>query len=395
MKIAIIHEMLIKLGGAERVLEVLMQAYPEADVYTLMYDAEKVGSVFPKAKIHCTGPAQWLFQYTQKPRWSLPLMPFSIWQIDVSGYDIVISSSSGFAHWVWVNTKYTVQNTQKRPIHICYCHSPARYLWDWTEEIQNEIFTKYKIHSTKYTVIHSLKLLGIPFVKLLLWWLRRVDLRASKSPDVYIANSQEVQERIKKYYGRESEVIWPPIDVEKYTLVDRSLPSKSIYYVITSALTPFKRVDIPVRVLSELGIPLKIIGAGDQRRELEQLAGPAVEFLWRISDQEVLEIYAGARGFLMPQKEDAGMAPIEAMVAGLPVFGQRAGGLIESNIDGITGRFFDEESDESFREAFLQFHDEITNQKYDDSMIFRRHVQRYNTNIFLEKIRKIIDASTE
>lgn len=248
--------------------------YPEADVYTLMYDEEKVGKVFPKEKIHCTGPAQWLFQLTKKPRASLPLMTFSVSGIDLSEYDLIISSSSGFAHGVNLANK---KKGKKAPFHICYCHSPARYLWDWTGQVQSEM-----------------KSLVRPLVRALFAVLRKIDLQASQSPDIYIANSREVQARIQKYYKRDSMIIYPPVDIARFQVGETPVSQRS-FYVITSALTPFKRVDIPVRVLSNLRIPLKIIGAGAQAEELKQLAGPTVEFLGRLSDEEVAEVYKRAR----------------------------------------------------------------------------------------------------
>lgn len=251
-----------------------MQMYPEADVYTLMYDEEKVGSVFPREKIHCTGPAQWLYKLTKKPRASLPLMTFSVAGIDLSQYDVVLSSSSGFAHGVNLARK---QRGHKSPFHICYCHSPARYLWDWTNQVQAEMKTLFR-----------------PLVRLLFTVLRKIDLQASHSPDVYIANSREVQERIQKYYKRDSVIIYPPVDVARFT-PGYTPVSERIFYVLTSALTPFKRVDIPVRVFSKLGIPLKIIGSGAQSEELKALAGPSIEFLGRLSDEEVTEVYKEAR----------------------------------------------------------------------------------------------------
>lgn len=373
MKIAIVHEMLIKLWGAERVLEEFMKMYPEADIFTLMYDEEKVGIVFPKEKIHCTWPAQWLYNLTKKPRASLPLMTFSVSEINLSGYDLIISSSSWFAHGVWRDTKYKIQNTKNRPFHICYCHSPARYLWDWTEQVQSEIKTLFR-----------------PLVRLLFSVLRKIDLQASQSPDIYIANSKEVQDRIQKYYKRDSIIIYPPVDIARFKAGEHLISQKS-FYVITSALTPFKRVDIPIRVLSKLGIPLKIIGAGAQEEELKKLAGPSVEFLGRLSDEDVVEVYKEARWFLMPQKEDAGIAPIEAMAAGLPVFGQAAGWLLETNIDGVTGEFFPEETDESFEKWFLKFHQNVQSWKYDNAADIISHAQQFWVEAFRESFSKLVD----
>ncbi len=201
-------------------------------------------------------------------------MTFSVSGIDLSGYDLVISSSSGFAHGVNLTNK---QKGKKLPFHICYCHSPARYLWDWSEQVQSEM-----------------KSLVRPLVRALFAVLRKIDLQASQSPDMYIANSREVQARIQKYYKRDSIIIYPPVDIVRFQVGDISVSQRS-FYVITSALTPFKRVDIPVRVLSKLEIPLKIIGSGAQVDELRELAGPSVEFLGRLSDEEVVEVYKQAR----------------------------------------------------------------------------------------------------
>lgn len=347
--------------------------YPEADIFTLMYDEEKVGKTFPKEKIHCTGPAQWLYRLTRKPRASLPLMTFSVSGIDLSEYDLVISSSSGFAHGVNLINK---QRGKKTPFHICYCHSPARYLWDWTEQVQSEM-----------------KVLFRPLVRAMFAVLRKIDLQASQSPDMYIANSREVQARIQKYYKRDSLIIYPPVNTEKYKVQSTKYKvSERDFYVITSALTPFKRVDIPVRVLSRLGIPLKIIGSGAQADELRELAGSSVVFLGRLSDEEVVEVYKQARGFLMPQKEDAGIAPIEAMAAGLPVFGQAAGGLLETNIDGVTGEFFPEETDESFEEGFIRFHKNVGEGRYDDAEKITAHVAQFGVEAFREKIQELISS---
>ncbi len=425
MKIAIVHEMLIKFWGAERVLLELMKLYPEADIFTLMYDEKKIGDVFAKEKIQCTWPAQWLFKVTGKPRVSLPLMPASVRTIDLTGYDLVISSSSGFAHGVWAklkekkekikekrdgiwnisdNDKQSTINNQQL-IHICYCHSPARYLWDATDEVQAELGIKQekreKRKEKRGGFISSVKRIILwPLVRLLFSWLRSVDLRASKSPDIYIANSREVQGRIQKYYQRDSVILWPPVDTlrfaqmnnEKWTMKNDGWVkiSEREFYVVTSALTPFKQVDRVIRVMNRLNIPLNIIGDGAQRGELEKIAGKTIEFLWKISDEEVVGVYQQARGFLMSQKEDAGIAPLEALAGGVPVFGLAKGGLLEVNIDGVTGRFFPEETDESFERGFLEFDHEIGEGRYDDSAPLVARAREFDVPKFLVGFQEIV-----
>lgn len=394
MKIAIIHEMLIKLWGAERVLLEIIKMYPEADVFTLMYDEKKVGDIFPKNKIRCDTPAQTLFSLTGKPRLSLPLMPLSVKKIDLTGYDLVISSSSGFAHWVRLQQRAKRKKQKEGFFHICYCHSPARYLWDATEEAQRELGVKVQKTKSKKQrggfYWYLKQILVWPLVRWLFWWLRRVDLRASRSPDIYIANSREVQGRIQQYYNRDSTILWPPVETARFSVGPIHLSQRN-YYVLTSALTPFKKVDRVIRVMNKLGINLKIIGDGAQREELQKIAWKNIEFLGRISDEEVPRVYMNARWFLMPQKEDAGIAPLEAMAAGVPVFWLAQWGLLETNIDGVTGRFFHEETDESFEKWFLIFHREIGEGKYDNSETMIVQAKKFDTLNFQRWFREVVD----
>lgn len=360
----------------------LMKMYPEADIFTLMYDEKKVGSIFPKNRIWCNTPAQTLFSLTGKPRLSLPLMPASVKKINLTGYDLVISSSSGFAHGV------SVDPDRLYATHICYCHSPARYLWDATEEVQAQLGVN-KAENAGDVLSKIKSALGGPIVRSLFDHLRTIDLEASKKPHLYIANSAEVHRRIEQYYHRDSLILWPPVQTSQFTI--GSIPvSKRQYYVVTSALTPFKQVDRVIRVMTQMGLPLRIIGDGAQKVDLQKIAGKNIEFLGRISDEEVIKVYMNARGFLMPQKEDAGIAPLEAMAAGVPVFGLGKGGLLETNIDGVTGRFFAEETDESFLAGFQQFDHEIGEGRYDTGAVFQEHIQKYNTENFCREFQKIV-----
>ncbi len=380
MKIAIVHEMLIKLWGAERVLEELMWLFPEAHVYTFMYNEKKVWKVFPREKIIYKTLAQLCYKVTRFPRASLPFMAFSAWQIDLSGYDLVISSSSWFAH--------SIRTGQAR--HICYCHSPARYLWDWTDEVQKEIgVSKDGGKGGKRVISFLKKYIAWPGVRILFSLLRKRDLRASKKPDLYIANSGEVQWRIKKYYHRESVVLWPPVNTSRFEVGD-TLVSQRDFYVITSALTPFKNIDRMIRVCNSLKLPLHIIGSGAQEPFLREIAWPTITFLGRLSDEEVVRVYRQARAFLMPQKEDAGIAPIEAMSAGIPVFWLAEWGLLEVNIDGVTGRFFPEETDESCAKNLQIFHEEIQEGKYDHPEIIWKQAEKFDEKYFREDFLKLI-----
>lgn len=371
--------MLIKFWGAERVLLELIWLFPDADIFTLLYDEKKMQAFFPGKQIHCIGPAQWLFCLTGKPRWSLPLMPASVRKIDLSGYDVVISSSSGFAHGVM---------TTGQTKNICYYHSPARYLWDATDEVQAELgvsWGKWQKNIFWYIKAH----VGGFFVRGLFHQLRKYDLKASKKPHFVIANSEEVRKRIQTYYHRDALILWPPVDTHRFSV--GSIPvSQRTQYVLTSALTPFKRVDRVVRVMTRLGMQVQIIGDGKERQSLEKIAGKNIQFLGRVSDSELVEIYKSARGFLMPQKEDAGIAPLEAMAAGVPVYWFGHGWLLETNIDGVTGRFYSEDTDESFEAWFLRFHQEISQGKYDNSSFLIERAREFDGAHFRESFQRII-----
>lgn len=378
MKIAIVHEMLIKLWGAERVLQELIEMYPGADVFTLMYDEKKVSSIFPKNRVWYNTPAQTVFDVSGKPRLALPLMPMSVRKINLDGYDLVISSSSWFAHGV------TVPPGVK---HICYCHSPARYLWDATDEVQKEI----GVQGGGDDILSKIKIsVWWPLVKKLFSQLRSWDTKVAQTQKLYIANSGEVQKRITAYYHRDSVVLWPPVDTGRFSSGPIRISQRN-YFVVTSALTPFKQVDRVIRVMNKLSINLKIIGDGAQRAELQKLAWKTIEFLGRISDEEVARVYMNARWFLMPQKEDAGIAPLEAMAAGVPVFWLAQWGLLETNIDGVTGRFFHEETDENFEKLFLEFDHEIGDGTYDDAVPLTTQTGRFNSEHFRKGFQEIVE----
>lgn len=195
------------------------------------------------------------------------------------------------------------------------------------------------------------------------------------------------------YYHRDALVLWPPVETSRFSPGPKPVSQRE-YYIVTSALTPFKRVDRAVRVLSKLQIPVKIIGDGKEKEGLQKIAGKTVEILGRISDEALVSIYLNARGFLMPQKEDAGIAPIEAMASGVPVFGFGQGGLLETNIDWITWRFYPEDTDESFEKGFLAFHQEIGQGKYDNPSLLIERAKEFDEAKFRETFQRYLEIKT-
>jgi len=310
MKIAILHEMLIKKWGAEKVVSALLDIFPSAHLYTLMYDETRVWNDFKKSQIHpsCFSlPSQRLYRLTKKQRFSLPLMKRSVEKLDFSDYEYVIVSSSGFAHGLqtWDATKT-----------IVYYHAPARYMWDWTHEYRKEISMNRGIRWYLYG----------RFMK----WLRIWDYEVSQNNDILLANSQTTQKRIQKYYRRESEIVFPPIETERFAktltqpLHPNSLPFQGkgstykSYYIILSALTEFKRLDIAIKAFKKLPENnLLIIWEGEYRWELKRLAWDTenISFTGAQYGDDLVSLVQHSLGLIFPGEEDFGIVPIEVMAA--------------------------------------------------------------------------------
>jgi glycosyltransferase involved in cell wall biosynthesis len=318
MKIAIVHDMLIKLGGAENVLSDLLELYPEADLFTLIYDEDRVGSMFPRERVKFVPKiAQRIYNIFKKQYLCLPFLARAVEALDLSDYDVVISSSNSFAHGCL---------TKPETLHVVYYHSPARYLWDYTHQYERDMSGSKGIKAMLFKIANWTILKPL-FVKLRQW-----DYMAGQRHDIAIANAREVQARIAKYYRRESQVIYPAVYTDKFDIGPAALADRS-YYFIVGALTEFKKVDLAIKACNDLGYPLVIIGSGDQEAYLRSIAGPTIQILGRRPDSEKVEYLRNARGFILAGKEDFGITPIEAMAAGVPVFGLRAGGLLETNVE--------------------------------------------------------------
>lgn len=355
MKIALVHEMLTKLGGAERVLKTLTEMYPKSPIYTLLHDKEKTDEWFKGKKIHPSylqAYYKWL-----NPKWMLSKMPKAIEQFDFRNYDVVISSSSAFAHGI---------KTGKDVKHICYCHSPMRYAWDYTHE-----YAKDYSPLMKYLIAKKLNM------------IRQWDFRTADRADKIIANSKHVQKRIEKYWRKKSDVIYPPVDVGRF----KAKRDHEDYFLIVSALTPFKRIDLAVRAFNKLGRKLIIIGDGAQRKILEDMAKDNIEFLGRKEDGVVRDYFENCRAFVFPGEEDFGITPVEAMAAGKPVLAYGVGGVVESVQEGVSGEFFHEQNPESIIHGMTKL---MLNEKNYDYRKIRRIAEEFGGEIFEDKIKKVL-----
>jgi glycosyltransferase involved in cell wall biosynthesis len=289
-------------------------------------------------------------------------MPAAVESHNLMDFDLVISSASSFAKGII---------TRPGSIHICYCHTPTRYLWNDSHNYLKELKVNYLIK----------KLLPITVYKLRVW-----DRLAADRVDWFIANSQTVRQRIKKYYGRDSEVVYPPVEVDKFCLSGN--PKK--YYLAGGRLVPYKRIDLAVRAFSRLGIPLKIFGIGPERKYLKRLAKSNVEFLGRVSDEEKARLYSDCIAYLNPQEEDFGITAVEAMASGRPVIAYRRGGATETVVEGVTGEFFDEQIWEDLADRILRFKP----QSY-DSIKIRQHAEQFSSETFKSRMAEFINKVYE
>ncbi len=349
MKIAIIHDFLTKLGGAERVLHAICDLYPDAPIFTLLYDEKGTCGQF-KDKNIVTSNLQNLPAIIRKPKFLLSKYPKAIEEFDLSKYDLVISSSNSFAHGV-----ITKPNT----LHLCYCHSPMRYAWDWSHEYLKENNLGYGIKGL--------------YVRSLMHKIRIWDRVSADRVDSWIANSENVKERIKKYYLKDSTVIYPPVSTNDIPLREK----KEDFFLVVSRLEPYKKVDLVVETFNKRKDKLVVIGSGSQLSNLKAIANKNIEFLGWQKDEDVYNKMGLAKGYIFSGEEDFGIAPLEAMAAGTPVIAYNKGGVKESVIAGETGLFFDEQSIKSLNSALDRF-----NETSYDSAKCRKRAEQFSLDEF-------------
>lgn len=365
-KVAIVHDWLTTMGGAEPTVLALHKLFPNAPIYTSVYDRDNMPA-FHDIDVRTT------YLQTRIPkflRYTHVLWPvlraFAFRKLDLSEFDIIISSSSAEAK--------AVRKTRPGQVHIAYIHTPIRYYWSHYEEFKREftfgIFTP---------IIR-------PVIPVFVRWMRKLDLESVKDIDVFIANSTVTQERIKKYYKKQSTVVYPPVNVARFTPPPSSIRSG---YVLWGRHVPYKRFDLAIEACNRLGATLTVIGNGSDTARLKKMAGPTIHFTGRISDEE-LETYAHAsQAFLFPNEEDFGISAVEAMSAGLPVIAYAKGGALDIVQEGETGIFFHKQTVDALMKAIEKC----------ETLSFRpatlhRKAKRFDASLFATKIQKIIaDAS--
>jgi len=355
-KIAIVHDFLVQYGGAERVLEVISEMFPEAPIYTLLYDKEKIGDSFRNREIRTSYLQKFPKFLRNRYQWLLPFFMVAPETFDLRDFDLVISSTGA-----WSKGIITRLNT----VHISYLHSPMRFVWENSEKY----FSQFPISNFQFPKF---------FIRFLNSYVRIWDKLASERPDYLIANSKYTQSRIQKYYRRNSTVIYPPAFDESrimnYKSCSRPLPNplpkgeeeKEKYFLMVSRLSPYKKVDLAVEAFNKLGLPLVIIGEGKQKKYLEKIAKENIKIIGRVKDNELADYYANAKAFIFPADDDFGLTMVEAMSYGIPVVAYKKGGALEIVQEGITGEFFDAQTPEVLADGVRRFIDREDSYKSED-----------------------------
>jgi len=368
VRIVFIHDWAITLAGAERCLEVFHELWPDAPLYTLVYQEDSVRRLgFEPGQVH----ASFLQRFPRAQKWHrkyLPFYPLAIEQFDLSGYDVILSSSHAVAKGVLVRSDQ---------LHICYCHTPVRYAWDLTHRYLKENGLERGLKSL--------------LARAILHYIRLWDTLAANRVDHFIANSRYTARRIWRAYRREAEVIHPPVDVERFQLNER----KDNFFLFVSRLVPYKKADLVVAAFTRLGIPLKVVGDGPQFDECRRLAGKNVEFLGYQDDATVADLISRARALVFAAEEDFGIVPVEAQACGTPVIAFGRGGALETvvaadgeNWDRATGLFFSEQTEESLASAVQEF---LRCEALFRPEVIRRNAERFGRERFKEEIRDLVD----
>ncbi len=373
MRVAIVHDWCTGMRGGEKVLEVICELWPDADLFTLLYIPQKLTPIIENRKIHTSfiqnlpNAASWYRNY-------LPLFPMAIERFDLRDYDLVISTSHCVAKGVI---------TKKQTCHISYIHTPMRYVW--------EMFDQY-FGPGKMPVHKRL------FAKMIRPYLQRWDVKTANRVDFYIANSFNVKERVSRHFGRDAEVIHPPVSLERFAISKETAD----YYLVVSAFAPYKRIDLAVEAFGKLGRPLKIVGGGQDKDKLLAIKPPNVEFVGPVTDEELSDLFAKCRAFIFPGEEDFGITPLEAQACGRPIVAFGKGGALET-VKGVfpdekyegknyTGVFFKEQTVDSLCRGveFLESENPIMAPE-----LIREHVLSFDRAIFAEKIKTFVEKSYE
>lgn len=359
MKVAIVHYWLVTMRGGEKVLEELCKLYPQADIYTNVYNPSKISDEIKKHKIYTTKInklplAKKLYQKY------MPLMPNALMDLDLTGYDLIISSESGPAKGVCPSPN---------AYHVCYCHTPMRYLWD----MYHEYFRK------------SNPLVKF-FMKKMIPGLRQWDVMSSNLVDHFVANSHYVQARIQRYYNRKATVVFPPCDIEKYINNERNPKD---YYLFFGQLVGYKRADLAIEACLKSHRKLVVIGDGKSKDAKEIEKSGLIKFTGRVSDEQVAQYLSEAKALLFPGIEDFGIIPVEANAAGCPVLAYKDGGALDSIEENKTGLFFEEQTAESLIKCMDDFEKKISN--FQDRAVFTKHVKKFSQEEFIKNMKKVLE----
>ena len=358
MKVAIVHDYLNQAGGAERVVAALHRLYPDAPIFTTLFDPEVVGAPLATADVRVS----WM---QRLPAWRrhfkayLPLYPFAVRSFDLRGYDLVISSSSAWAKGVRVPAG---------AVHLCFCYTPMRWVWS---------FDSY-VDRSELSVVSRLA------ARLVMGALRRWDVNTAATVDRFVAISTEVARRIRQSYGRESDVVFPPVDVTRFS-PDRAPED---FFLVVSRLNAYKRIDLAVRACTTLALPLIVVGDGPDRAALERMAGPTVRFVGRLPDAEVTALFERCRALILPGAEDFGLTPLEANAAGRPVVAFGAGGVLDTVRDGLTGLLFHQPTPESLGRALA-----VVASRSWDAPRLRAHAELFAESVFVDRLRASVAAA--
>ncbi|MFH1671177.1 MAG: glycosyltransferase [Candidatus Portnoybacteria bacterium] len=369
MKIALVHDYLISFGGAERVFLNLKKIFPQAEIYTLLYDRKNMGKYFPKTRINTSFLQKFPRFWRKRHKYLLPFLPTAPESIDLRKFDLVISSSSSFIKGVI---------TRPKAIHICYCHSPMRFGWD--------AYASYIKEQRKGFLTNAA-------IQIMMHYIRLWDKSAANRVDYFIANSKSTAQRIRKYYHQEAQVIYPPVNTRiGQGILKNTNPSGQNFFLIVSRLTPYKRIDLAVKAFNKLELPLVIIGQGPDRKRLEKMAESNIRFLGWQSDEAVREYYQNCQAFIFPGEDDFGIAPVEAMSFSKPVLAFRKGGATETIIEGVTGEFFDEPVVESLADGIRRLLLNINNYS---PIVIKKRAEKFSPERFETEIKEFVINALE
>jgi glycosyltransferase involved in cell wall biosynthesis len=360
LRIALVHDYLNQEGGAEKVLDVLCRMFPAAPVFTSVYDPAAMGDSWKHRQIRTS------FMQLISPRISvaktlLPLYPIAFESFDFDGYDLVISSASSFAKGIRIPTG---------GVHVCYCYTPSRFLWSYDDYVRQQ-------------ALPAAAKLVLPAV---VGPLKAWDYRAAQRPQRILGISNAVASRIRSTYGRQAAVVFPPVDVSRF----RPLAETDDYFLVVARLAAYKRIDIAVEACTRLNRALVVVGDGPDRKRLEAIAGPSVRFAGRLPDEDVVRMLGRCRALLWPGEEDFGLAPVEAQSSGRPVIAYRAGGVLDTVSDGVTGVLFEPQTVDAMIDAIGRFDTSRFN-----SADLDVNARRFDTPVFIENlVRNLEEAVT-